>query len=91
MKFLTVNKNTNRRILLPLTAFIVLSFVQCTPKHQVASSFHSGTTADSSNKGLKDYYKHFFPIGVAVSTASLHGPDSALIVREFNSVTAEND
>ncbi|MCJ8208606.1 endo-1,4-beta-xylanase [Mucilaginibacter sp. RS28] len=42
-------------------------------------------------KGLKDYYKKYFPIGVAVNMAALHGPDSALIVQEFNSVTPEND
>lgn len=42
-------------------------------------------------KGLKDYYKNYFPIGVAVNVAALHGADSALIVREFNSVTPEND
>jgi len=40
---------------------------------------------------LKDYYKNYFPIGVAVSMAALHGPDSALIVKEFNSITPEND
>jgi len=56
----------------------------CTTKHRAA-------TADASGKGLKDYYKAYFPIGVAVSTASIHGADSALIVKEFNSVTPEND
>jgi endo-1,4-beta-xylanase len=43
-----------------------------------------------NDKGLKDYYKDYFPIGVAVSPQSLRGADSALIVREFNSLTAEN-
>jgi endo-1,4-beta-xylanase len=92
MNFSTVNKKTDRGFLLPAIAFIIiLSVVQCTPKHQVASSFQAGTIADDPNKGLKDYYKKYFPIGVAVSTASLHGPDSALIVKEFNSITPEND
>src|SRR5277367_993279 len=40
--------------------------------------------------GLKDYYHNYFPIGVAVSTRSITGPDTALILREFNSVTPEN-
>ncbi len=75
--------------LLPVTiALIVSSFVQCTPKHQVTSSLLASANSD---KGLKDYYKDYFPIGVAVSMASLHGADSALIVKEFNSVTPEND
>src|SRR6201986_3566426 len=43
------------------------------------------------NKGLKDYYKDYFPLGVAVNIAALHGADSGLIVKEFNSVTPEND
>ncbi|GAA3990876.1 endo-1,4-beta-xylanase [Mucilaginibacter dorajii] len=91
MNFSTVNKKTDRGFLLLAIAFIILSFVQCTPKHQVASSVQAGTAADHADKGLKDYYKKYFPIGVAVSMASLHGLDSALIVKEFNSVTPEND
>jgi endo-1,4-beta-xylanase len=45
----------------------------------------------NSNKGLKDYYSKYFPIGIAVNMSSLQGEDSALIVREFNSITPEND
>lgn len=74
--------------LLPITIAIMLSFVQCTTKHHVTSSLVDRANPD---KGLKDYYQNYFPIGVAVSMASLHGADSALIVREFNSVTPEND
>jgi endo-1,4-beta-xylanase len=40
--------------------------------------------------GLKDYYKDYFPIGVAVSPRALTTDESKLIVNEFNSVTAEN-
>jgi GH35 family endo-1,4-beta-xylanase len=40
--------------------------------------------------GLAAAYKNYFPIGVAVSPRSLSGPDSALILRQFNSLTAEN-
>lgn len=46
--------------------------------------------AMDSSKGLKDYYKNYFLMGVAVGPQSLRGADSALIVRQFNSVTAEN-
>ena len=46
-------------------------------------------TADS--KGLKDYYKNYFPIGVAVSPWALKREDeSSLIINQFNSVTPEN-
>jgi endo-1,4-beta-xylanase len=39
---------------------------------------------------LKEAYKDYFPIGVAVSARSLTGPDAELITAQFNSVTAEN-
>lgn len=44
----------------------------------------------SAEKGLKDYYKEYFPIGVAVSLRSLTGPDAAFITEQFNSLTPEN-
>ncbi|HEY0245120.1 MAG TPA: endo-1,4-beta-xylanase [Mucilaginibacter sp.] len=71
--------------------FIVLSNIRCTPKHTMQSSGSDVAKTTDPSKGLKDYYKSYFPIGVAVNTAALHGPDSALIVKEFNSVTPEND
>lgn len=44
----------------------------------------------SPDKGLKDYYHDYFPIGVAVSASDISGPDTTLILREFNSLTPEN-
>lgn len=42
-------------------------------------------------KGLKDYYKKYFPIGVAVSPGDLKNPaEEALILKQFNSLTPEN-
>ncbi len=41
-------------------------------------------------KGLKDYYKNFFPIGVAVGPNSFDGPTGELVKKNFNSVTCEN-
>ncbi|MDP4210178.1 MAG: endo-1,4-beta-xylanase [Bacteroidota bacterium] len=43
-----------------------------------------------TEKGLKDYYQNYFPIGVAVSGRNLTGPDAKLILAQFNSVTPEN-
>lgn len=49
------------------------------------------TQVDSTTKGLKDYYAAYFPIGVAVSPRSVAGgPESDLIVAQFNSITPEN-
>jgi len=43
-----------------------------------------------ASKGLKDYYKKYFPIGVAVMPSNLKGDEAALILQQFNSLTAEN-
>ena len=44
-----------------------------------------------ADKGLKDYYKDYFPVGVAVSPQNLTNPtESAFILQHFNSLTPEN-
>ena len=43
-----------------------------------------------TDKGLKDYYKKFFPIGVAVTPRELLSDEGKLIVKEFSSITPEN-
>jgi endo-1,4-beta-xylanase len=53
----------------------------------------SGTGSDTipdTSKGLKDYYKDYFPIGVAVAPNSLSGSEATLILKHFGSLTAEN-
>ena len=43
-------------------------------------------------QGLKDVYKDYFMIGVAVNQRNVTNPEQqALIKKEFNSMTAEND
>lgn len=48
-----------------------------------------GLTAQDE-KGLKDYYKDYFSIGVAVSPRALTTDEAQLIKKQFNSLTAEN-
>jgi endo-1,4-beta-xylanase len=43
-----------------------------------------------SLSGLKDYYKDYFPVGVAVAPVNLVGDEADLIKKQFNSLTAEN-
>ncbi|MGC4022581.1 MAG: endo-1,4-beta-xylanase [Cyclobacteriaceae bacterium] len=45
---------------------------------------------ENLTKGLKDYYKDYFPIGVAVTPQSLKGEEGKLILQQFNSITPEN-
>jgi endo-1,4-beta-xylanase len=68
-----------------LTGFSVLFlFAYC------SNSGKMGKSTSRAQKGLKDYYKDYFLMGVAVAPNSLHGQDSAVIVNHFNSLTAEN-
>ena len=56
------------------------------PNSQVGYNYEDST----GEKGLKDYYEDYFPIGVAVSVRDFSAPESTMIVRQFNSLTAEN-
>lgn len=67
-----------------LFLFFVLSFGGCKTGQSL-----SGNQTDT--RGLKDFYKNYFPIGVAVGKRNLSGEESALIKKHFNSITAEND
>ena len=43
-------------------------------------------------QGLKDAYKNYFKIGVALNVRNVTTPEQMeLVKKEFNSVTAEND
>lgn len=58
--------------------FIVAAFVPNQERNQ------------KNEKGLKDYYKDYFDIGVAVSPRALTTDEAGLILSQFNSMTAEN-
>lgn len=61
--------------------------LSCSQSKTLQSGNASAAEAD---KGLKDYYKDYFPIGVAVSPRALKTEEAKLIVQHFNSVTPEN-
>jgi endo-1,4-beta-xylanase len=42
------------------------------------------------SKGLKDYYKNYFTMGVAVSPQALKTDEAGLILQQFSSLTPEN-
>ncbi|HEY4153849.1 MAG TPA: endo-1,4-beta-xylanase [Puia sp.] len=71
-----------RNIFLPVFVFL-LSQAALPGNAQTAS-------AGGNNKGLKDYYRDYFPVGVAVGPRNLSGAEADLILREFNSITPEN-
>ena len=73
-----------KRILLG-TALLVAGALQ--------TSAQWGQPADpNAGLGMKDTYKDYFTIGVAVNKTNVDNPEQiALIKKEFNSITAEND
>ncbi len=72
----------------------LLSFVCCFSLSCLLSVGCYGQTNTSTgannSKGLKDYYKDHFNIGVAVSPRALKTDETNLILSQFNSLTAEN-
>ena len=72
-----------------LLGTMALSLTQCVPK-LTTNNTAEGTTQSSDNRGLKDYYKNYFPIGVAVSPRALKTDEAGLILQHFNSLTPEN-
>jgi len=77
---------TRLKIGIPIKLFItgLILFSQLQSDAQVSSPAQNV-------KGLKDYYKNYFPIGVAVSPWSLKDPeDRKLVLQQFKSVTPEN-
>ena len=71
------------------TLFILAAswiIISCGGNSQVASE----QTAFDSTKGLKDYYAGYFDMGVAVSPQALKTDEAALVLKHFNSMTAEN-
>lgn len=55
-----------------------------------ASPFRTDDTVATAKAGLKDYYRDYFPIGVAVSPRALKTDEAGLILQQFNSLTPEN-
>ncbi len=70
-----------KRIISFCTTILSLSLLNCSSSKQ---------TGSSPGKGLKDHYKDYFIIGVAVSPQALKTDETALIVSNFNSMTPEN-
>ena len=86
----SVNNQRLLNLILSCTAWI---FFFCSPFEAGAQAIAMGkpsVTESDSARGLKDYYKNFFPIGVSVSPASLTGAESALILKNFASLSPEN-
>ena len=72
-----------------LSVILCLVFFSFNSFSQTAQQTSAPRDAEEE-KGLKDYYKDYFTMGVAVSPQALKGPEAELILKHFNSLTAEN-
>jgi len=62
-------------------AFMVLLGISCVSRK---------AGLQDSGQGLKDYYKDYFKMGVAVGPSDLRGASADFIKKHYNSITAEN-
>ncbi len=72
----------NKKIISSLLLILSGTLVRC--------SHTSHLQQPKNDKGLKDYYKSHFLVGVAVGTRNLSGEEASLILKQFNSLTPEN-
>jgi endo-1,4-beta-xylanase len=76
-----------KNLILTLIAILVLP----TAMRALSTTYHlKYVVKNDSTKGLKDYYSKYFTMGVAVSPRALLTEESALIKRNFASLTPEN-
>jgi len=83
------NENEEDHRLLTLTKFPKERSIDKTKTFPVDVTLLKFQQRDSI-RGLKDYYKKYFPIGVSVMPANLKDDEAQLILEQFNSLTPEN-
>ena len=92
MKLPSIPQPARLLLLLLIAAVPLISATVISNKEpQIEDPTITNDAAADTEKGLKDYYKNYFSIGVAVNMRAIRGTDAELIKKEFNSVTAEND
>lgn len=70
--------------ILSFTIIAIFLIASCSSSNKT-----SGDNMETS-KGLKDYYKKYFPVGVAVSPRAFKTDEAGLILEQFTSITPEN-
>jgi endo-1,4-beta-xylanase len=85
MHTIKILRNSNWKQLVP----VILWLTGILPFTSIAQSGSPANTT-TGEKGLKDYYSTYFPIGIAVSPRALKIDEAALILSQFNSLTPEN-
>lgn len=78
---------TNRILATLLLVMVVFFFVYGTA-HKIEKT--DVAVSIDSTKGLKDYFRKYFTMGVAISPRALKTDEAGLILKHFNSITPEN-
>ena len=82
--------SSTKRALITFVSMLALAcFLMLLSSYSVAGKKNAASEVDTL-KGLKDFYKGYFPIGVAVAPNSFDGAQGELIKKNFNSLTPEN-
>ncbi|HOU01210.1 MAG TPA: endo-1,4-beta-xylanase [Bacteroidales bacterium] len=82
-------RKLNLRLLFRLISVIIFGTV-ITLLSNCTGAGGKKTGSIDSTKGLKDFYKSYFDIGVAIAPQHTEGADAEFLKRHFNSITAEN-
>ena len=72
-----------------LSLFILFAFTRGSENRKLQKPNAAAIGSDPA-KGLKDYYKKYFPVGVAVAPNNLKTDEAPFILQQFNSLTPEN-
>jgi endo-1,4-beta-xylanase len=78
MQHTKVSIFTNSSLFLKFALFLLI--IGCNPKKDVGNE----STLNNSAKGLKDYYKNYFPIGLGVDTKDLSWDNFAFLKKNFS-------
>ena len=84
------NKSSVTKTFISLLSFFAIVAVLILLSNCHGTGSKKSAMEIDSTLGLKDFYKDYFPIGVAVSPRSLEGAQGEFIKKHFNSLTPEN-
>ena len=79
-----------RKNLFRLALFIGATFTFIFCKSRMPGQTTVTPSEQQQNQGLKDYYKDYFLMGVAVTPQQLRSEEAKIVIDHFNSITAEN-
>jgi endo-1,4-beta-xylanase len=81
---------TTNRTLITIISVVAIAVVMIHMSSYGITGTKNASFEIDSTKGLKDFYKDYFLVGVAVAPNNLQGDEAEMIKKNFSSMTAEN-